>query len=65
MPSDVTQSAWLFVEPTGRVDPYACSTQGFTAMYYDVWIHTLDQRGNLSADIEGIYKLCISGGATS
>ena len=62
MPAGVPQSALVFVEPTGRVDPYACNTQGLTAIYYDVWIHTTDARGGVSADTESLYKLCVLSG---
>lgn len=62
MPAHVPQSALVFVEPTGRVDPYACNTQGLTAIYYDVWIHTTDARGGVSADTESLYKLCVLSG---
>ncbi len=62
MPSGVPQSALVFVEPTGRVDPYACNTQGLTAIYYDVWIHTTDARGGVSANTESLYKLCVLSG---
>ncbi|WP_156030245.1 hypothetical protein [Thiomonas sp. FB-Cd] len=64
MPSNVPQSAWTFVEPTGRIDPTACgNTQGLTAIYYDVWTHTIDARGQVSADTESVYKLCVLGGS--
>ncbi len=62
MPSGVPQKAWVFVVPTGRVDPYACNTQGLTAIYYDVWIHTTDSRNGVSADTESLYKLCVLSG---
>lgn len=65
LPSTVPGQAWVFVEPTGRVDPYACSTQGLTAVFYDIWIHTISARGQTSADVESVYKLCILGGATT
>ncbi|MHB8390695.1 MAG: hypothetical protein ACYDBH_14130 [Acidobacteriaceae bacterium] len=62
MPSSVPQSALVFVVPTGRVDPYACNTQGLTAIYYDIWIQTTDARGGVSADTEALYKLCVLSG---
>ncbi len=65
MPTGVGQSAWVFVQPTGRVDPYACNTQGLTAVYYDLWIHTVDARQQSPADVESLYKLCVLGGASS
>ena len=65
MPASVGKQAWAFVEPTGRVDPYACSTQGFTAVYYDIWIHLLDPRTNLSTNVESLYKLCVLTGSVA
>ena len=59
MPSGATQTAWVFVQPTGRTDTSACNTQGLTAVYYDVWVHTLDARGQVGTDTEAVYKLCI------
>jgi Tfp pilus assembly protein PilX len=59
MPTGTTQTAWVFVQPTGRTDTSACNTQGLTAVYYDVWIHTLDARGQVGTDTEAVYKLCI------
>lgn len=53
------QQSWAFVEPTGRIDPYACHVQNMTALYYDVWVHTVDPRTNVAADVESIYKLCV------
>ncbi len=59
MPSGTTQTAWVFVQPTGRTDTSACNTQGLTAVYYDVWVHTVDARGQVNTDTEAVYKLCI------
>ncbi len=62
MPSSVPQSALVFVAPTGRVDSSACNSEGLTAIYYDIWIHTTDARGGVSADTEALYKLCVLSG---
>ena len=59
MPSGISQQAWGFVQPTGRVDPYACNSPTFTGMFYDVWIHVVDPRTGVAADTESLYKLCV------
>lgn len=51
-------TALAVVQPTGRTDPYACQVSGYTAVYYDLFIHTTEQNGNTSADTEAVYKLC-------
>jgi len=58
MPSGVPQSAWVFAQPTGRTDAYACNTPGFVAIFYDLWVHTVDPRTGVAADTESLYKLC-------
>ena len=58
-PSNITQTAWVFVQPTGRTDSQACNTQGLTAVYYDIWVHTLDARQQVTTDTEAVYKLCV------
>lgn len=62
MPSGVPQQAWVFVQPTGRTDPYGCNTSGFVALFYDVWVHVVDPRTNVAADTESLYKLCVPSG---
>ncbi len=59
MPSGVTQTAWVFVQPTGRTDTSSCGSGGESAVYYDVWIHTLDARGQVGTDTEAVYRLCV------
>ncbi len=59
LPSSVPQRAWVFVQPTGRTDSAACATQGLTAVYYDVWVHTVDSRNEAATDTEAVYKLCV------
>lgn len=59
LPTGTTQTAWVFVQPTGRTDTSACNTQGLTAVYYDIWVHTLDARQQVMTDTEAVYKLCI------
>ncbi len=54
-----TQTAWVFVQPTGRTDASACNTQGLTAVYYDIWVHTIDARSQVRTDTESVYKLCV------
>ncbi len=44
MPAGVTQTAWWFVQPTGITG------------YYDVWVHTIDARGQVFTDTESVYK---------
>ncbi len=63
MPSGVSQQAWAFAQPTGRTDPYGCSSSAFVALFYDLWIHTQDPRTGVSADTESLYKLCIPSGS--
>lgn len=58
LPAAAPQQAWAFVQPTGRVDAYACGIQGMTALYYDIWIHTVDPRTQSATDTESVYKLC-------
>ena len=54
------QTAWFFVQPTGRSDGSGCGTSGMTAVYYDIWIHTADPRSQVWADTESVYRLCVS-----
>jgi hypothetical protein len=60
LPTSATQTAWVFVQPTGRTDTTACNTLGLTAIYYDIWVHTIDARQQVATDTEAVYKLCIS-----
>ncbi|MHB8409463.1 MAG: hypothetical protein ACYDHY_15450 [Acidiferrobacterales bacterium] len=59
LPSGVPQSAYVFAEPTGRVDAYACNTSKLEAIYYDLWVHTVDDNGAVATDTESLYKLCV------
>ncbi len=59
MPTGTSQTAWVFVQPTGRTDTSSCGTSGESAVYYDVWIHTLDARGQVGTDTEAVYRLCV------
>lgn len=59
LPTGATQTAWVFVQPTGRTDSSACNTQGLTAVYYDIWVHTQDARQQVGTDTEAVYKLCV------
>ncbi len=69
LPSSISQTVWFFVQPTGQSDASACqaqtSSQSFIALYYDVWVHTIDARGRAPADVESVYKLCVSNGGNS
>ncbi len=60
MPQGVPQQAWVFVQPTGRTDPYGCNTSAFTALFYNVWVHTQDPRTGVAVDTESLYKLCVA-----
>ena len=59
LPNGVLYTALAVVQPTGRTDPYACQVSKYTAVYYDLFIHTVEQNGNTSADTESVYKLCV------
>lgn len=59
LPTGVPYTALAVVQPTGRTDPYACQISKYTAVYYDLFIHTVEQNGNTSADTESVYKLCV------
>ncbi len=59
MPAGVSQTAWVFVEPTGRTDSYACNTRNLDAVYYDLWVHTVDSQGTVATNTEALYKLCV------
>lgn len=60
LPNGATQNAWTFVEPTGQSDSSACGdTQGLVALYYDIWVHTVDPRTGVAVDTEALYKLCL------
>ena len=59
LPPGVPYTALAVVQPTGRTDPYACQISKYTAVYYDLFIHTVEQNGNTSADTESVYKLCV------
>ena len=59
LPPGVFYTAYAVVQPTGRTDAYACQVTGYTAVYYDLFIHTVEQNGNTSADTESVYKLCV------
>lgn len=61
MPAGVPQTAYVFAQPTGRIDPYGCNTRGIEAIYYDLWVHTVDDNGLVAADTESLYKLCLPG----
>ena len=52
------QSAYFFVQPTGRSDSSGCGTS--PAVYYDIWIHVGDPRGQVWTDTESVYRLCVS-----
>ncbi len=51
------------VQPTGRFDSYSCQIPQYTAVYYDIVIHTAEANGRTSADIETVYKLCVPSGS--
>ena len=59
LPNNIPYTALAVVQPTGRTDTYACQVTGYTAVYYDLFIHTVEQNGNTSADTESVYKLCV------
>ena len=59
LPNGVPYTALAVVQPTGRTDTYTCQVTGYTAVYYDLFIHTVEQNGNTSADTESVYKLCV------
>lgn len=48
------QQAWGFVQWTGRSE--SSNSQGITAWYYDVWIHTVDPRTHVAVDTESLYR---------
>lgn len=59
LPSGLPQTALAVVQPTGMQDAYACSTQGYRAIYYDVFINVAEPNGGTSAITETVYKLCV------
>lgn len=52
-------SALVVVAPTNRpTDPYICGTTGYTAVYYDIFLHVSEAAGATAADTETVFKLC-------
>jgi Tfp pilus assembly protein PilX len=52
-------SASYIVVPTNLpTDPYACLNTGYTAVYYDIFIHTSEVNGVTAANTETVFKLC-------
>ncbi len=51
------------VQPTGRFDSYSCQIPQYTAVYYDIVIHTAEANGRTAADTETVYKLCVPSGS--
>lgn len=52
-------SASFVVVPTNQpTDPYACQSTGYTAVYYDIFIHTSEASGATGANTETVFKLC-------
>ena len=50
------------VAPTNLpVDAYACGTTGFTATYYDIFMHVQESNGTTAANTESVFKLCTPG----
>lgn len=55
--------ALAVVQPTGRTDSYSCQIAQYTAVYYDIFIHTAEPNGKTAADTETVYKLCVPTGS--
>ncbi len=55
-------TALVTVVPTNLpVDAYACGTTGFTATYYDIFMHVQESNGTTAANTESVFKLCTPG----
>ncbi len=47
------------VVPTNQPpNQFACGTTGFTASYYDIFLHTAEANGTTAANTETVFKLC-------
>lgn len=52
-------TALVTVVPTNQpVDAYACANTGYTANYYDIFLHTVEANGTTAANTETVFKLC-------
>ena len=51
--------AWVTVVPTNQpANSYACGTTGYTASYYDIFLHTTEANGTTAANTDTVFKLC-------
>ncbi len=52
-------NALVVVVPTNLpTDAYSCGNTGFTATYYDIFLHITEASGVTSANTETVFKLC-------
>ncbi|CUA94319.1 hypothetical protein [Thiomonas bhubaneswarensis] len=55
-------TALVTVVPTNLpTDTYACGTTGYTATYYDIFLHVQEANGTTGANTESVFKLCTLG----
>jgi Tfp pilus assembly protein PilV len=55
-------TALVTVVPTNQPnDAYSCGNTGFTATYYDIFLHTQEANATTAANTETVFKLCTPG----
>ncbi|MDD4885704.1 MAG: hypothetical protein PHO64_02130 [Thiomonas sp.] len=55
-------TALVTVVPTNLpTDAYSCGTTGFTANYYDIFLHVQEANGQTGVNTESVFKLCTPG----
>ncbi len=53
-----TQALVVVVPTNLPTDAYSCGNTGFTATYYDIFLHITESSGVTSANTETVFKLC-------
>jgi len=52
-------TALVTVVPTNQpADAYSCANTGYTANYYDIFLHTVEANGTTAANTDTVFKLC-------
>lgn len=55
-------TALVTVVPTNLpTDAYSCGTTGYTATYYDIFMHLQEANGQTAVNTESVFKLCTPG----
>lgn len=59
--TNLPYTAYVVVQPTGRLDATACtlgSSGQYTADYYDVFVHVKESGGATAINTETVYRIC-------